>query len=131
MLKRCLCAALLSVVAQYAAAQDQISPDAFLDQAVGKTLTFEGFRSGRQVGVEQFLRRDLSVWTDVSGRCTYGTIEIRGPQLCFIYDDSPDPENCWLIFEYEEDLLVMSSREVQRISRIEERDLNCSEAPLS
>lgn len=114
------------------AAQEQITPDQFLDLAVGKTLTFRGYRSGALVGEEEFLRRDLSVWTDPAGRCTYGVIEIRGPQICFLYEDDPDPDNCWLIFRNEEELLVMSDNlEVQQITRVRDVSLNCEAAPLS
>ncbi len=72
-----------------ATAQEQITPDEFLDGATGNTLTFTAFDGGHLVGEEQFLRRDLSVWAQPDGRCTYGTIEIRGPRICFLYDDCP------------------------------------------
>lgn len=115
-----------------AAAQDQISPDVFLDQAIGKTLTFRSFSTNKLVGVEQFLRRDLSVWTATNGRCTYGKIEIRGPLICFIYEDYPDPENCWTTYVAEGDLMVLSvGGDVQRITQIETRDISCEGAPLS
>lgn len=129
LLALCLCTASL---AQGAFAQQQITPDQFLDLAVGKTLTFRGYRSGALVGEEEFLRRDLSVWTDPAGRCTYGVIEIRGPQICFLYEDDPDPENCWLIFRNEDELLVMSDNlEVQQITRMRDVSLNCEAAPVS
>ena len=87
---------------------------------------------GRLVGEEQFLRRDLSVWTDVTGRCTYGQIEIRGPQICFIYEDNPDPENCWLTFRYKDQFVVMAnSGELQRITEISDQPISCEGAPLS
>ena len=47
-------------------AQERISPDAFLDAANGKTLTFTDLRSGVRVGIEEYLSRDLSVWKDLS-----------------------------------------------------------------
>lgn len=132
MLKHAMAAALvLGAWSGALIAQDQVSPEVFLDQAVGNTLTFRSFQSGNLVGDEQFLRRDLSVWADAEGRCTYGTIEIRGPQLCFLYDDMPDPDNCWLIFIHDGEFLVMSDLEVQRISRIDEYDLSCEDAPVS
>ena len=113
-------------------AEDQISPDLFLDQAVGNTLTFRGFANNSFVGVEQFLRRDLSVWATANGRCTYGKIEIRGPLICFIYDDNPDPNNCWTPFVQDGDLVVVGvGGDVQRITEIERRDVNCEGAPIS
>lgn len=114
------------------AAQDQISPELFLDQAVGNTLTFRGLSNNNFVGVEQFLRRDLSVWATANGRCTYGQIEIRGPLICFIYDDNPDPGNCWTPFVDDGDLVVVGVRgDMQRITQIEQRDISCEGAPLS
>lgn len=124
---------LLSLAALPAPAQEQMTPDGFLDLAQGRTLTFTSILSGTEVGVEQFLRRDLSVWADRTGRCTYGRIEIRGPLLCFLYEDAPDPENCWLPFMDEGRLLVMSqsTREVQRISDISSDPVVCEGAPTS
>lgn len=121
------------VLASPLAAQEQITPDGFLDLAQSRTLTFSSLRSGGVVGVEQFLRRDLSVWADETGRCTYGRIEVRGPYLCFVYEDAPDPENCWIPFNDDGTLLVMAtrSREVQRISDISEEPVICEGAPTS
>ena len=84
---------LLSLAVLPAHAQEQMTPDGFLDLARGRTLTFTSILSGTEIGVEQFLRRDLSVWADRTGRCTYGRIEIHGPLLCFLYEDVPDPKN--------------------------------------
>lgn len=119
--------------ASVATAQDQLSPDGFLDLAVGSTLSFTNVRLGTLVGIEQFLRRDLSVWADESGRCTYGRIEQRGPLLCFIYEDIPDLNNCWIPFVDQGTLLVMSrsTREVQRISDITKNPVICEGAPTS
>lgn len=114
------------------AAQTQITPDAFLDQVVGKTLTFSTFESGSLVGVEQFLRRDLSVWAAVDLRCTYGEIEVRGPLICFIYEDNPNPENCWMPFVDDQGLIVMSrSFDIQRITAVTQDPVVCNDAPIS
>jgi hypothetical protein len=113
-------------------AQDSVDPRRFLDAAVGKTLTFRSYRSGRLVGEEQFLRRDLSVWTDISGRCTYGNIVIEENQICFLYEDDPDPENCWQVFRHDGSFLVMSRNlDVQQITRMTEDPIFCDGAPVS
>lgn len=108
-------------------AQEQITPDQFLDIATGRTLEFSALISGRVVGTEQFLRRDLSVWTDVTGRCTYGRIEVRGLLLCFHYEDRIDEQNCWTTYNDQGTLLVMSatSGQVQRITDINDTSLGC------
>ncbi len=120
-------------VASQAQAQEQLTPDSFLDLALNRTLSFSSIRSGLLVGVEEFLRRDLSVWADETGRCTYGRIEIRGPLICFLYEDAPDPNNCWIPFNDEGTLLVMSQStgEVQRISDISDKPVICEGAPTS
>lgn len=128
------CVALLGAFcATQAAAQDQMSPDGFLDLIVGKTLSFSSMRTGGLIGEEQFLRRDLSVWADQTGRCTYGRIELRGPLICFVYEDAPNPDNCWIPFMDNGTLLVLSkwTNEVQRISDISEEPITCEGAPLS
>ena len=120
-------------VASQAQAQEQLTPDSFLDLALNRTLSFSSIRSGLLVGIEEFLRRDLSVWADETGRCTYGRIEIRGPLICFLYEDAPDPNNCWIPFNDEGTLLVMSQStgEVQRISDISDKPVICEAAPTS
>lgn len=124
---------IVALLASSAVAQEQLTPDGFLDLAHGRTLSFTNIQSGNLVGVEQFLRRDLSVWANETGRCTYGRIEQRGPLLCFLYEDTPDPSNCWIPFIDEGTLLVLSerTREVQRISDISEKPVICEGAPTS
>ena len=121
------------LMASNVSAQEQIGPDAFLELAVGRTLSFTNQVSGTLVGMEQFLRHDLSVWADETGRCTYGRIEKRGPLLCFLYEDDPDPNNCWVPFMDEGTLLVLSqtTQELQRISDISKEPVICEGAPTS
>jgi len=116
-----------------AAAQEQISPDTFLELATGHTLTFTDYDSDFVVGVEQFLRRDQSVWAQSNGRCSYGTIEIRGPLLCFLYENFPNPDNCWMPFRSDDGLLVMSAanRQIQRVTGITDEPVVCEGVPLS
>lgn len=127
-------AALLGVAMSGAAlAQQQITPQDFIDRVTGQTLTFTHNESGRIVGVEQFLRPNLSVWADVGGRCAYGDIELRGELICFLYQDDPDPNNCWMPFDNDGELMVISSDsfEVQRITEVSDNDVDCVGAPIS
>lgn len=125
--------ALVALAATPLAAQEQIAPDDFLDLAVGRTLTFRSVATGDVVGIEQFLRRDLSVWAGRDGRCTYGRIDIRGPLLCFVYEDFPDPDNCWTTYNDEGTLLVVSQTtlQTQRISDVSDDPVLCEGAPVS
>ena len=124
---------LTAFLGQPLAAMELIDPDTFLDQATGKTLTFRLEPTGELVGLEQFLKRTLSVWTRADGTCSYGVIRIDGPRLCFTYDDQPNVDHCWFTFESEGALLVgmPESMEVQRITEISDEPLQCRDAPLS
>lgn len=126
-------AALVASMGLPATAQQQITAQAFLDKAVGKTLTFSNRSTGTVVGTEQFLRRDLSVWVGRFGRCTYGKIVIDGPLMCFIYEDDPNEDNCWMPFMKDDRLLVMhrTSFEIQEITRISTQTLGCPDQPVS
>ncbi|MEM9970101.1 MAG: hypothetical protein AAF762_03230 [Pseudomonadota bacterium] len=125
------------VLATPCLAQERVSPEAFLDAAEGKTLTFEMFPSGSLVGVEEFLRRDLSVWRRAGEDCVYGSVSVRDDQICFAYDDDPEGvEHCWVTFSDGERFFVaMPSEfeadglEVQVVSSISDETLDCPVKP--
>lgn len=115
-----------------AAAQTQLTPDAFLDRAQGRTLTFTDPESGGLVGTEQFLGRDSSIWKRPGRACTYGQIEMRKDMICFIYEDLPDVENCWIPFLQEGTLFVVSiNGSTQTITRITSSPIICGDVPIS
>lgn len=121
------------VLAQPVAAQEQITPDQFLDRATGRTLTFVRVPDGSLVGVEQFLDRQRSLWARSDGSCSYGRVAVEGPELCFYYDDAPSVGHCWLPILDGETLFVAlaDGSEVQRISRITDTMVDCFDKPLS
>ena len=116
-------------------AQELISPDAFLDIAVGKTLTFNRFGSGELVGTEEFLSRELSVWRWATGECVYGKIAVEGNQLCFYYEGDPMAPDCWWPFRDEDRLLVrfanLSIGSIQEVTSITDDTLNCPTLPTA
>lgn len=127
---------LLLASATGAAAQSVITPEEFLDYAVGKTLTFSAFPSGRVIGREHFFRRDLSVWRFEGEVCVYGQITIQGRYLCFLYDDDADGVPiCWLPYRSGELLLVRTPELVdahtQMVTGVNEDGLQCPETPVS
>ena len=125
-----LCALLCSAAGT--ASGQQLSPDAFLDRADQRTLTFELFPSGGVVGVEQFLSRSRTVWATPDGTCTYGQIDIRGPQVCFIYEDLPTPEHCWIPFDQQGLLVLVSPKmDMQKITDVTNAPVICEDAALS
>ncbi len=127
---RALC--LILALAHAAEAQEQITPDAFLDRADQRTLTFELYPYGGVVGVEQFLSRARTVWATPDGTCTYGRIEVRGPQVCFIYEDLPTPEHCWVPYD-QQGLTVLISPQfnIQKVTEVSRQPVICEDAPLS
>lgn len=109
-------------------AQEQITADAFLDRLAGRTATFVMMGTDELVGIEQFLRRDRTVWARSDGTCAYGTITVDGPLVCFAYDDEPSGrKHCWFPFERDGTLLVLDDEgdEVQEISRITDTPVFC------
>ena len=116
------------------AAQERVSPELFLDFALGKTLTFETFPGGQLVGLEEYLRRGLSVWRDRSDTCVYGQVTVEEGQICFLYDNDDDGEPiCWITFLEGERWFVLSTNgrrtEIQQITKVTEDGLDCPENP--
>lgn len=125
----------MALLAGASSAQTLISPDAFLDAVVGKTVTFRELRSGFPVGTEQFLSRSLSVWRRTGEGCVYGQITTPGGQICFLYDNEADGlPVCWWPFLHEGQLLVrlatLRDAEIQAISAITDEDLDCPSVPI-
>ncbi|EEE37815.1 hypothetical protein RKLH11_1653 [Rhodobacteraceae bacterium KLH11] len=127
-----LAAALWPVAAP---AQTLITPEAFLNAVVGKTITFHEIRSGMLVGTEEFLSPALSVWRMEGRGCVYGQITTPNGQICFLYDDAPDGlPVCWWPFLYDDRLMVRLARftgsETQEVRSITQDGLNCPSTPV-
>lgn len=116
------------LVANGLAAQEQITAKDFLDRLEGRTATFSDFQSGRVIGIEQFVTRTRSVWTRQDGSCAFGTIYTKDEQVCFLYDDEPDPiPHCWTPFALRDRLWVAGTTpgEVQEITDITDDPVTC------
>lgn len=117
-----------------AQAQTRISPEAFLDRVMGKTVKFYDYSSDHLVGLEQFLSPTTSVWQEWNEPCVYGEISIEGGQLCFLYRElRPDPV-CWWPFEMEDRLyvrLASPQTQIQEVRDITPDPLACHSAPVS
>jgi hypothetical protein len=126
-------ALLLGLLALPAAAQERIAPEAFLDAADGRTLTFRTYPTGELVGIEEFLSRTRTVWARADRSCAYGRVEVRDERLCFLYDDEPGVEHCWVTLRRDTTLYVLmpGTGEVQRVSDITDKPVACTNAPLS
>ncbi len=129
-------AALLALTPLTTQAQTRITPEAFLDAVLGKTVDFHDFRSGDLVGTEEFLSSTVSVWRREGRGCVYGHITTPNGQICFLYDDEVEgPAVCWWPFEYKGKLMVrlatFADSEIQEVRSITEDGLNCPSAPIS
>ncbi|MDP5217817.1 hypothetical protein Q5Y75_11350 [Ruegeria sp. 2205SS24-7] len=116
-------------------AQTLITPDAFLDEATGKTLSFYEIESGELVGVEQFLNRSLSVWREPGQPCVYGKITTPEGRICFAYDNRQGPPVCWWPFMRGDQLMVrldvLLNAEIQEVRAITSAGIDCPNAPTS
>ena len=127
--------ALGALLATGAPAQETLAPEAFLDLAQGRTLTFADAGTGALVGTEQFLSRRRTVWARADGTCAHGTVTIRGPEVCFEYDDDAPGEgpHCWWPLREEGGLAVRVADaaldEVQRIVAITDEPVACAAVP--
>ena len=123
----------LPAAAPIARAQESLTPDAFLDRAQGRTLTFVDGPSGALVGIEQFFGRDRSVYARADGSCAYGRVTVEGAELCFRYDDDAGRVHCWWPFEADGQLHVRIastvSDEVQRVETITDTPVDCRPVP--
>lgn len=75
-----------------AAAQEAMTGAGFDSYTRGKTL-FYGL-AGEIYGAERYLDGQRVVWSFLDGHCKAGHWYERGRQICFVYDDQPEPQ-CW------------------------------------
>ncbi|MEP2640795.1 hypothetical protein [Roseobacter sp.] len=72
-----------------------MSAQEFDDYTRGKTL-FYG-EEGQSYGVEEYLENRRVIWSFLDGQCKYGEWYEQADQICFIYEDNPNPQ-CWTFF---------------------------------
>lgn len=83
---------LLLLGATAPSAQTVLNADAFDRYTQGKTLFYGS--GGQAYGVERYLPGRRVVWSFLDGRCQDGEWYPQGDQICFVYDQVPDPQ-CW------------------------------------
>ena len=84
-----------SLLAQPVVAQS-LSGAEFDAYTRGKTL-FYGF-GGTTYGVERYLPNRRVVWSFLDGDCKEGIWYEQNGQICFVYEDRPDPQ-CWVFYD--------------------------------
>ncbi len=88
-----LTAACLAVLtALPAVAEEEMSAAEFEAYVEGRTLTYHD--DGVAYGVEQYLPGRRVRWAYFGDECWDGYWYDDGPNICFVYEDNPEPK-CW------------------------------------
>lgn len=75
---------------------EPMSASQFEDYVSGKTLYFGA--EGQAYGVEEYLPDRRVRWSFLDGKCKDGYWYQDQSQICFVYEDNPDPQ-CWSFFK--------------------------------
>lgn len=78
-----------------AAESERLTPQQFEEYVTGKTLMY-GF-DGQNYGGEDYLPGRTVRWSFLDGRCKSGHWYPDDGNICFIYEDNPEPQ-CWSFF---------------------------------
>lgn len=92
----------LACLALPLSAQTPMTAAEFEAYVTGRTLTF-GFE-GQAYGVEEFRPGRRTTWAFMGDDCREGRWFDRDEQICFVYDDMPEQEHCWLFWRSERGL---------------------------
>lgn len=87
---------LLLLLATPAAAQDKMTAAEFDAHVTGRTITFRT-DSNPLYGIEAYLEGRRVMWSAFDGTCMYGTWYEREGDICFLYEDDPEPK-CWATY---------------------------------
>ena len=86
---------LLSLIPAAASAETPLTPGEFEARVTGKTLTYSS--GGTPYGAEQYFEGRRVRWTFLDGECQDGRWFVSGDQICFVYEDIPEPQ-CWQFY---------------------------------
>lgn len=79
----------------FAFAETPLSAEAFDRYTRGKTLYFSA--DGSRYGAEEYFDQRRVRWSFLDGQCKEGTWYARERDICFVYEDNPEPQ-CWQFF---------------------------------
>ena len=94
-LMRMVLSALLVLAPLPLLAQTPLTAAEFEARVTGKTLTYSS--GGEAYGVEEYFEGRRVRWSFLDGECQDGRWYVSGEQICFIYEDIPDPQ-CWQFY---------------------------------
>ena len=92
---RLLIAILLVLAPVSALGETPMTPSEFEARVTGKTLTYSA--GGTPYGAEEYLEGRRVRWSFLDGECQEGLWYVAGDQICFVYEDIPDPQ-CWKFY---------------------------------
>lgn len=91
------CCLALLLLASPALAQDRMDAAAFDAHVTGRTITYRTAQNPL-FGMERYLPGRRVMWSTFDGICEYGVwFESKG-DICFRYDDDPEPK-CWTMYD--------------------------------
>lgn len=93
---------LMLLLALPVAAQTPMTAQEFEAYVTGRTLTFG--MDGAPYGIEEFRPNRRTRWAFIGDECRDGSWFERDEQICFVYDDAPDMEHCWIFWRTERGL---------------------------
>ncbi|MEM1387674.1 MAG: hypothetical protein AAGG54_08700 [Pseudomonadota bacterium] len=82
----------LTLLTNPALADEAMSAAKFEAYVEGRTLTYHD--QGVAYGIEQYLPNRRVRWAYLDQECWEGYWYDDGPNICFVYEDSPQPK-CW------------------------------------
>lgn len=88
-------AILLALTPLSAMSETPLTAQEFEARVTGKTLTYSS--GGAAYGMEEYLEGRRVRWTFLDGECQEGRWFVSGPQICFVYENIPDPQ-CWQFY---------------------------------
>ncbi|MFP7673653.1 hypothetical protein ACG74X_09895 [Marivita sp. S0852] len=89
-------AAVVGVSAAAAWAAEPMNAAEFEAYVTGKTLHFG--QNGQAYGVEEYLDNRRVRWSFLDGKCKDGVWYEDRDMICFVYEDTPNPQ-CWSFFK--------------------------------
>ncbi|MDA7426769.1 hypothetical protein [Thalassococcus lentus] len=94
-MKQLFAFALLTATALPVLAAEPMNGADFERYVTGKTLYFG--LEGQAYGVEEYLPNREVRWSFLDGKCKEGYWYEADQQICFVYEDNPEPQ-CWSFF---------------------------------
>ncbi|MBA83934.1 hypothetical protein ACSSNL_02935 [Thalassobius sp. S69A] len=101
---------LILLAASAASAQTPMTAEEFDAYTRGKTFYYA--ENGQDYGGEEYLPDRRVRWSFLDGQCKNGHWYEEAGQICFVYEDRPDPQ-CWTFFDSPAGLVAQLGRDPQ------------------